>query len=271
MNNAKDYYNTHSIGYRDKWNLSELGLRKPANLYRLQIINSMIKMASLEMNDSVLEIGCGTGLVLEELLKVTRPIYAIDISVEMLHRVKDSLLKDKKVSIVNDFRGVLHNNQSDIFLMQNDLLELDLPKNYFDKIISMEVLRYIDDISKALQNIRNIMKQDTIFVFTVTNFFSFSLFPIKYYLRKLFNRVNKEELIQYFVTESGIKKEIKKSNLKILSFKKLNLLSFNPLIENVVATDIQAKKIMKWDKILSKIPIINHFFDTLIFAVKLDR
>jgi len=272
MNNAKDYYNTHSVEYKDKWDLSEDGLERPANYYRLQIINSMIKMASLKMGDTIVEIGCGTGLVLKELLKITKPIYGTDISTQMLERVRDSLLKDRNVSIVNNFTEVLNNRESDVFLMQNDLLELNLPKNYFDKIISMEVLRYIDDVPRALENVKSIMKEDTIFVFTVTNFFSFSFFPIKYFIRKLFNRIDKkEELLQYFVTEGNIKKHIKHAGLRILSFKKLNLLSFNPLVQSLVKTNDKAKKILKFDSILSKIPIVNNFFDTFIFAVRLDK
>jgi|SRR3989344_2243330 len=255
MNNARDYYNTHSVEYVDKWDLSESGLRQPANYYRLEIIKEMIKMADIKLGDAVVEIGCGTGLVLKELLKITQPIYGTDISAEMIERVRDSLLKD---------------NQSDVVLTQNDLLELNLQKNYFDKIISMEVLRYIDDVPRALGNVRDIMKRDSIFVFTVTNFWSLSFFPIKYYFRKLFNRINKrEELLQYFVTESGIKKDIKKSGLKIVDFKKLNLLSFNPLVKSFINTSDKAKKIVRLDAILSKISIINMFFDTFIFAVKL--
>jgi len=272
MNNAKDYYNTHSVEYKDKWDLSEDGLERPANYYRLQIINSMIKMASLKVGDRVVEIGCGTGLVLKELLKVTRPIYGTDISTQMLERVRDSLLKDKNVSIVNDFTEVLNNKQSDVFLMQNDLLQLNLPQNYFDKIISMEVLRYIDDVPKALKNVRNMMKQDSVFIFTVTNFFSFSFFPIKYFIRKLFNRINnKEELLQYFVTEDGIKNKIREAGLETISFKKLNLLSFNPLVQGFIKTNDKAKKIVKLDGILSKIPLINKFFDTFIFAVRMNK
>ena len=136
----------------------------------------------------------------------------------------------------------------------------------------MEVLRYIDDVPKSLQNVKKIMKQESIFVFTVTNLWSFSLFPIKYSIRKLFHRINKkEELLQYFVTENGIKREIANAGLTLVSFKKLNMLSFNPLIERLVKTDIQAQKIMRWDRVLSKVPILNNFFDTFILAVKLDK
>ena len=136
----------------------------------------------------------------------------------------------------------------------------------------MEVLRYIDDVPKVLTNMKNIMKTDSVFVFTVTNFWSFSFFPVKYYIRKLLNKVNsRNELLQYFVTESGIKKQINEAGLKVESFKKLNLLSFNPLVKKVVKTGVQAEKVMMLDRILLKIPLVNNLFDTFIFRVKLDR
>lgn len=271
MNNAEEYYNSHSTGYVDKWDLSEIGLKKPANHYRLEIINIMIAMAGLKKGDRVVEIGCGTGLVLREMSKVTTPLCATDISLSMLERVKDSLLKDKKVSIVDNFTQTLSDQSAEVFLMQNNLLSLNLPTNYFDKIMSMEVLRYVDNVPKALENVKEIMKPESIFVFTITNLFSLSFFPIKYSLRKMLGLVNQEkELLQYFVTEREIKRYLKEAGLKIVSFKKLNLLTFNPLVERLVGTDSKARKVVELDSFLSKVPIVNKFFDTFILAVKVD-
>jgi len=202
MNNAKEYYNINSENYVSKWDLSPKGLQKPANYYRLEIIKSIFNLAQIKSSDKVLEIGCGTGLVLREILKITKPVYATDISVEMLNRVKDSLLKDKNVRIFEDFSNLNNIEPSlDILLMQNDLLKLNLPKSYFDKIISMEVVRYIDDLPQSLKNVKEIMKQDSIFVFTATNLYSLSFFPVKYTIRKMFKKIDKnKELMQYFVT-----------------------------------------------------------------------
>jgi len=48
----------------------------------------------------------------------------------------------------------------------------------------------------------------------------------------------------------------------------MNLLTFNPLVEKIVKTSIGAKRTQKIDEILSKIPLINFFFDTFIISVK---
>ncbi len=270
MRNPQEYYNAHSQGYIQKWDLSQEGLKRPVNYYRLKTIELLIKLAAIKPGEKVVEIGCGTGLVLREVLKITRPIYGTDISSEMLQRVKDSVLKDKKVSIVNDLsQPQIEDPGSDVLLMQDDLLKPKLPQKFFDKVLSMEVLRYNDDLPGCLNNIHAIIKDEGIFVFTVTNFFSFGLFPIKYNLRKLFNKIDRSrELVQYFVTERSIKKEIAKANFSIVAFEKTGILSVNQFVRRFVHTSQGAEKIIRLSRILSKVPIIDQFFDTFIIAAK---
>ncbi len=269
MNNAKEYYNVHSVGYVDKWDLSEQGLKKPANYYRLQIIESLLGLAEITPGERIVEVGCGTGLVLAEAVKITKPIFGTDISQSMIERVKDSLLKDKKVVIVKDFSLLPPEPNVDVYLMQNDFLNLNVPKNYFDKILSMEVIRYIDDLPTCFKNVRNVMKDDSLFVFTGTNPYSLSLFPLKYTIRKWFNKIDKQkELLQYFTSERKIKKLLRDAGLEIVTFKKMNLFSFNPFVESVVKTSEKAEKVEKWNKRFAKVPLINHFFDTFVIAVR---
>jgi len=272
MSNPQEYYNTHSKEYVQKWDLSQEGLKQPHNYYRLKNIESLINLASIKPGDRVIEIGCGTGLVLRELLKITRPIYGTDIASEMLQRVKDSVLKDKKVSIIKNLSEPRTEDlQSDVLLTQNDLLKPELPQKFFDKVLSMEVLRYNNDLAGCLNNIRAIMKDKGIFVFTVTNLFSFSLFPIKFNLRKLFNKIDKNnEMMQYFITERSIKKELAKANFSIIAFEKTGLFSHNELVKRFVHTAKGAKRIIWLNQKLSKVPIINHFFDTFIIAVTVN-
>ncbi|MFH1423745.1 MAG: class I SAM-dependent methyltransferase [Candidatus Nealsonbacteria bacterium] len=266
MRNPQEYYNANSRGYVQKWDLSQEGLKRPRNYYRLKIIESLIKLASIKQGDRVIEVGCGTGLVLREVLKLIRPVYGTDISSEMLQRVKDSVLKDKKVSIVNDLSEP--NPGSDVLLAQDDLFKSKLPQKFFDKVLSMEVLRYNDDLPKCLNNVHDAMKDGGIFVFTVTNLFSFGLFPVKYNLRKLFNKIDRSrELVQYFVTERSIKKELAEADFSIIAFEKTGLLAANKFVGRFVHTAEGAEKIIKLSRKLSKLPVINQLSDTFIIAV----
>ena len=267
MSNAKEYYNKFSQDYINKWGLLGSDLNKPANLYRKVLIDVFLEAADIKNGDKVIEIGCGTGLVLREILKKTSPVFGIDISIEMLKRTRDSVLKDQRVIILDDFSHT-GSQVADVFLAADDFLNLHLPEGYFDKILSLEVLRYVDDLDRAFVNIRKIMKEDAIFVFTLTNLWSLSFFPLKYSLRKRLGLLDeKSELLQYFVTEKIVRKKIKEKELKIIRFEKLNLFSASPLIARIVKNRKWAEKIILIDKQLSKIPIINKFYDTFLVAV----
>jgi predicted TPR repeat methyltransferase len=268
MDNAKEYYNKSSRDYADKWGFLEADLNKPANFYRKIGIDLLIESAGVKNGDKVVEIGCGTGLVLRELLKKTSPVFGVDVSIEMLKRAQDSVLKDKRAVILEDFSN-LENRSEEVFLALDDFSDLHIVKNYFDKILSLEVFRYICDLDKALYNARNVMKENTIFVFTLTNFWSFSFFPIKYSFRKFIGLVNeRKELLQYFVTEKLIRKKLREQGLEIVRFEKLNLLSLNPLVARFVKNRKQAEMITRVDRRLSKTPFINKLFDTFLIAVR---
>lgn len=268
MNNAKEYYNKSSQDYVSKWDLSPSGLSKPANLYRQTLIGALLEAADIKKGDKVIEIGCGTGLVLRELLKKTSPVFGVDISLQMLERVRDSVLKNRRIAILSDLSRI-EGQIGDAFLAVDDFLNLHLPEKYFDKILSLEVLRYIDDLGRAFINTRKIMKEDTIFVFTMTNLWSLSFFPLKYSLRKLVGLVDeKNEVLQYFVTERMVRRKLEKSGLKIIRFEKLNLLNANPLIVRLVKSRKWAERIILLERWLSKMQLINKFCDTFLVTVK---
>lgn len=251
-----------------KWDLSSSGLDRPANFYRQTLIGTLLKAADIKNGDKVVEIGCGTGLVLCELLKKTSPVFGVDISLQMLERVRDSVLKDRRVVILNDLSRT-EGQIGDAFLAVDDFLNLRLPEKHFDKILSLEVLRYVDDLDRAFVNTRKIMEEDTVFVFSITNLWSSSFFPLKYSLRKRLGLLDaKNELLQYFVTEKSVRRKLEESGLKIIQFEKLNLLSANPLIVRLVKSRKWAERIIWFEGRLSKMPLINKFCDTFLVTVK---
>lgn len=245
MSNAKEYYNRTSRNYVEKWRKIYSDPNNPSSHFRLKLIRSLIEMAGIRPGEKVIEIGCGTGLVLKELLNYVKPVYGIDISVEMLRRVQDSILRDRKVVIVKDFKEIKESQLGpEAILLEGDILDLNLPRGYFDKILSLEVFRYIKDTRRALSNIAEIMKPESTFVFTVTNQWSVNLFPIRFLIRKWLGLVDpNKEIFQYFTTEGLIKKAIKEAGLEVIEFRKI-------------------------DKRLRNIPVLRFFFDTFVIAVK---
>ena len=122
MGNAKEYYDEHSHGYTKKWRHLSKSPMNPSEYYRKQLMELAIEMSNITKDDKVIEIGCGSGLVLREILKITNQVYGTDISLEMIRRVKDSVLKDKRVTIVNDFLNLDKYKDSQVILSVNDFL-----------------------------------------------------------------------------------------------------------------------------------------------------
>lgn len=269
MSNAKDYYNLHSYGYVQKWNELFVHSNNPANYFRRQLIDSVLQVSDIRRNSHVVEIGCGTGLVLRDILQHTDRVFGVDIAEAMLQRVADSTLPDKRVVIVDDFLSIDAYRQADVVLMEGDFRGLNLPENYFDRIISVEVLRYVDNIDRCFDYCRSIMHRDSIFVFTVTNFWSASLFPIKYTVRKLLGLTNTpNELRQYFITEKGLEHKLRKSGLQMMECRRVGFLTMNPLVRRFIRDRSAAANLYTLESRVRNLPIIKNFCDTLIVAAK---
>jgi SAM-dependent methyltransferase len=269
MSNAKDYYNLNSQGYVQKWDQLFGNSDSPKDYFRRQLIDLVLGMSHIRKNSKVVEVGCGTGLVLKEVLKHTDRVFGIDIAEAMLRRVADSTLRDKKVAIVNDFSDADAYGAAEIVLMEGDFRALNLPRGYFDRIISVEVLRYVDDIEKCFDYCRSIMKSDSIFIFTITNLWSASLFPVKYTVRKLAGLIDdQKELKQYFVTERRLREKLRKTGLELVDSKRFGLLALNPLLRRLIQTKSAAVKIHDLDTKMANLRGVRNLFDTLIVAVK---
>jgi SAM-dependent methyltransferase len=264
--NAQQFYDTHSEDYASKWSRIDADPGRPSHVYRKEMINTLIEIAGVHAGERVVEIGCGTGLVLDELLKRTRPVWGTDISIEMLHRAREALA-GARVEIVPTVEGV--HVDADLYLVRDDFLSLSLPHGAFDKILSMEVLRYVGDLRRALRNVCDVMDDDTVFAFTHTNIWSTSLFPVKYSLRKKLRRVDAgNELVQYFVTERALRRALRESSLRVVETRKLNFLTFSPPGRWLAGDRRGAERLIAFDRVIEKVPVLNRAFDTLLFAVK---
>lgn len=269
MNNAKEFYNLHSQGYVQKWDQLFVDSEEPKHYLRRKLFEDVLKMSHIRTESRVVEIGCGTGLVLKEILRYTDRVVGVDVSEAMLRRVADSTLRDRKVAFVDDIADVGTHPEAEVLLTEGDFTSLKLPENYFDRIIAVEVLRYIDDIDRCFAYCRSIMKPDTRFVFTVTNPCSCSWFPLKYKLRKHFKMTDpKAELVQYFVTEKAVRAKLRKAGFDVVGFKRTGLLTMNPLLRRFIRSKTEAAKIRAWDDTLAGWFPFKKFFDTFVVAVK---
>jgi 2-polyprenyl-3-methyl-5-hydroxy-6-metoxy-1,4-benzoquinol methylase len=97
----------------------------------------------LKVNDIVLDLGCGTGLVCNEIAHNVKMIYAIDISSEMIEIGKNKAFGRK-----------IHN----INYVYTTIFDKRFKRDSLDVIIVFNVLHLLEDSQKAIQRINELLK-----------------------------------------------------------------------------------------------------------------
>lgn len=87
-------------------------------------------------NKRVLEVGCGTGLILQEINKYAGEAVGIDISENML-----DIAREKKLKVINA-----------------NAVKIPFPDKYFDVVCSFKVLSHIEDINAVLKEVSRVTK-----------------------------------------------------------------------------------------------------------------
>ena len=267
MSNAREYYDRTSSEYVAKWAHLDPNTSDPGLYLRGRLIEDLVDMAHIRSGERVVEIGSGTGLVLKEALQKTRPVYGTDISADMLEQGSKSVLSDFAVEIVPEFTDSLP--PADVYLTVEDIRNVSLPSGFFDVVLSLEVLRYVDDVDRALRSVRGILGDQSRFVFSVTNPLSSSFFPIKYRTRQLLGRVDPEsELLQYFETERSIRRRVHAAGLRVVDFRRNSLPIYRRVALRSGASRAKAEKVDQMESRLSKVPLLRALFDTFLVSTK---
>jgi 2-polyprenyl-3-methyl-5-hydroxy-6-metoxy-1,4-benzoquinol methylase len=97
----------------------------------------------LKVNDIVLDFGCGTGLVCNELAENVKMVYAIDISSEMIEIARNKAFGRK-----------IHN----INYVYTTIFDERFKRDSLDVIIVFNVLHLLEDSQKAIQRIYELLK-----------------------------------------------------------------------------------------------------------------
>jgi SAM-dependent methyltransferase len=112
-------------------------------------IRETLNRLEIEPGERILDLGCGTGVLIQRLLQVTPEIqvFGIDPCAEMLEIAKQKLPEsvDLKVSSADN---------------------LPFPSNYFDVVVSTSAFHYFRDPSQALQEAKRILKRNGRLVIT---------------------------------------------------------------------------------------------------------
>lgn len=98
----------------------------------------------------VLDLGCGPGVYTDKLCKAGYEIYGVDASERMIQIARSKGFKDVK-----------------FFVGSAD--SLSFTDNFFEGVLCVGVLEYLDDAGKAIKEIARVTKAGGIVIFTVPN------------------------------------------------------------------------------------------------------
>ncbi|WP_052598073.1 bifunctional 2-polyprenyl-6-hydroxyphenol methylase/3-demethylubiquinol 3-O-methyltransferase UbiG [Aureispira sp. CCB-QB1] len=135
MYSSENFWNRVSSHSSDK--IGKIGL---------QIIHRTTSY--LNKSDTVLDFGCGSGLISIELAKAAQDIVAIDTSEKMI-----KIAQDKS-----------NNIPQKISFLYTDLFDQRFKNNSFDIILAFNVLHYVPDTKKTLKKIYTLLKPNGIFI-----------------------------------------------------------------------------------------------------------
>jgi len=168
-NFRKNIVKEHFSGSSKHWDslYSDSDEKQPFTKFELrrrkEIVVNFIEKINSEKINRVLDLGCGAGQYLVQLSSMDFECFGVDVSEEML-----KLTREKFIS----------HRIKDVTLINSDCYELPIEDNYFDLILCIGVLEYLDNETQALLEILRTMKPGGFAIVT---------FPNLYKLRNLLN------------------------------------------------------------------------------------
>ena len=190
MSKIKKYYDNYGSWY-DK--------ERTNRYYSLLSSLEINTVKSYAKNRKVLEIGCGTGLILNQINKIAKETAGIDISEGMLKQARKKGLNVKKA----------------------DVLSLPFKDSAFDVVYSFKVLAHVPKIKEAIKEITRVVKKNGILILEFYNPFS-----LKYIANKIGAFFSKNTVYTRYDNYFKIKSYLPK-NLKIISIKGIRI--FTPV------------------------------------------
>lgn len=115
---------------------------------------SWLDKASLSRNPTILDAGCGTGVVTRELAQRKYRVLGIDASYGMILKAK----------IVCNTDG-----RANVQLIQGDVQSLPLQDSSVDGVVCLGVITYFKSEEKALQELSRVLKPDGTLILSILN------------------------------------------------------------------------------------------------------
>ena len=108
--------------------------------------NDVVKLLTPQANETILDLGCGTAKLTNDIASVANKVYGFDYSQNMIDDARE------KYSHIN-------------FQVGDAQKELDYPAKSFDAVFSNAALHWMFDAENVIKNVNKVLKKDGRFVF----------------------------------------------------------------------------------------------------------
>jgi len=228
--NIQDYYSKESKVY----DLRRIkGYHKHVSTIKINILKEYIK----NKNFKVLEVGCGTGIILSNIRGLCKAT-GIDLTEDMLKIARKKGLNVKMA----------------------EATKLPFKDDIFDLVYSFQVLPHVPDIKKAVDEIVRVSKNDGIIIFDLYNKYSFKY--MNYFVKEIILR-KKTTYIKFFSLN-----EMKKllSDLKIVEFKSIRIFG---IFGGIYKIEFFARVLDKLDRMFDN--LLRFFASHIIIIIKNNK
>lgn len=196
-------------------------------------------LGGLRPGAKVLEVGCGIGLLTEEMAKRGVKVCSLDISQELLRKA----------------RGRSGNRE--VAFLRSSAYELAFADSVFDNIIGMSVLHHLD-VDSALKEFRRVLKKGGRMAFSEPNMLNPHIFCERHFFRERFHNSPDETAFIRF----GLKRQFKRHG-----FRHIEIDPFDFMYPGI--PDSLAGRAEGLLKVFEKIPLVSEIAGSLyIRAVK---
>jgi len=146
------FFDEISSEYRDAYSEgSRASMRTQVLQSRREVVLNLLP----HQKGRVLDIGCGPGVFARDLLEQGWEVWGVDISPKMIKGIIDGLERGERAR-----RG---------YFLLGDIEALPLPDRFFDAVLCIGVLEYLDGTPRALKEIARVSKPGATIVVSIPN------------------------------------------------------------------------------------------------------